>query len=363
MNYLDNYLNRVATEGLEAYRQFYGKYRAIVARNDDPEGRGRIQVRACAPLDLGANEVFPEWLEPSTHSAGPNRGFFWPPEIGDGVNVVFDRGRPDTPIKYEYGWHAEQEMPAEFAYTALDNVSTPSDTLENAVPDKRGFITRAGHSLIFSDEEDNQQVKLTWKKPADDSIYRDRTATADRGSGDEATLLFDAEGTVTLAAASGARMVIDGASGSVTVVNAPESGTADVLTMDDEGFKVVLRDGGYLSFTESGVQVVTPENVTLTGKSLTADTGSTFLSKGLREPVIKGRSYNIADQTKHQARKLAYAGLVAQLGALGAPPAASAPVTGGTLAPLAQYFAQIIAAETAYDSTRELYLSRVTESA
>ncbi|MFT4102658.1 MAG: phage baseplate assembly protein V [Burkholderiaceae bacterium] len=88
--------------------RYYGKYRATVFNNIDPEQRGRIQ--AIVPDVLG--------LTPSTYAlpcvpiAGKQSGTFVVPEIGAGVWIEFEQGDPDYPIWTGGFWGLAAEVPA-----------------------------------------------------------------------------------------------------------------------------------------------------------------------------------------------------------------------------------------------------------
>jgi uncharacterized protein involved in type VI secretion and phage assembly len=153
--------------GLEFFNKYYGCYRGDVTRNDDPQNRGRIQV--IVPT-VGHTIPINVWVDPAFAGAGTNRGMFWPPEVGDSVRVWFEGGDASKPCGYLGGWFGTADVPSEFA--------TTDQGQEFKVPEKRGFITRGGHSLVFNDTEGEQSLEITWNKPA--SQPSDRKDTADR---------------------------------------------------------------------------------------------------------------------------------------------------------------------------------------
>lgn len=81
------------TEG----KKFYGKYKATVVQNIDPELRGRIMCTVPDVLGLAPSS----WCESCAPLAGPTgapMGVYLVPPIGAGVWVEFERGDPDKPI-------------------------------------------------------------------------------------------------------------------------------------------------------------------------------------------------------------------------------------------------------------------------
>jgi uncharacterized protein involved in type VI secretion and phage assembly len=205
----DNFFSNLMLHGLEYFKRYYGSYMAIVRDNKDPEGRGRIQ--AYCP-EVGQQDPGPTvWIQPSFPGAGKNRGSFWPPEIGDGVWVRFSNGDPSKPKSYQGGWFGSAEVPSEFA--------TDSD-----VPNKRGFVTRGGHSIVFSDTPGDERVELTWHKPS--STVSDRTDTPAR-TGQVAFLRFSEESIILQVKDTKTQIVIE--DGKITI----DAENVDVCTGAD----------------------------------------------------------------------------------------------------------------------------------
>jgi hypothetical protein len=76
-------------------KQFYGKYRATVVNNVDPELRGRLLCTVPDVLGL----VPSSWCEACAPLAGPvPMGAYLVPPIGAGVWVEFEQGDPNKPI-------------------------------------------------------------------------------------------------------------------------------------------------------------------------------------------------------------------------------------------------------------------------
>jgi type VI secretion system (T6SS) baseplate-like injector VgrG len=92
-------------------KQFWGKYRATVINNIDPEQRGRLQV-----LMPDVSSLLPStWAEACTPLAGPTgppMGVYFVPPIGAGVWVEFEQGDPNHPIWVGCRWGAQSDIPA-----------------------------------------------------------------------------------------------------------------------------------------------------------------------------------------------------------------------------------------------------------
>ena len=87
---------------------YYGKYRAIVQRINDPEKRGRIRV-SC-PKVLGKS--LSNWCEPCVPIAYDNGGDFALPKIGETIWVEFESGDINKPI-YTGSWWSTNKTPSD----------------------------------------------------------------------------------------------------------------------------------------------------------------------------------------------------------------------------------------------------------
>jgi Type VI secretion system/phage-baseplate injector OB domain len=117
--------------------RFYGKYRATVIQNVDPERRGRLQL--IIPDVFGP--VPSTWAEACTPLAGPSgppMGVYMVPPIGAGVWAEFEQGDPNYPIWSGCRWGAQSDIPPT---THLGNPASPNIVMQ----------TLGQHSLMLSD--------------------------------------------------------------------------------------------------------------------------------------------------------------------------------------------------------------------
>jgi len=124
--------------------RYYGKYRAAVLNNADPQLQGRIQVQLGDRYGL-----FPStWAMPAFPFAGIASGVVALPAIGSSVWVEFEAGDPDYPIWSGSFW----PDPAGFPPLALAGATpaTPNIHLQ----------TSLGTSVTLSDNP-AQQVFIT----------------------------------------------------------------------------------------------------------------------------------------------------------------------------------------------------------
>jgi uncharacterized protein involved in type VI secretion and phage assembly len=221
MSRFEDFYEWLQRAGLEPHHVFYGTYLAQVTSVDDPTKQGRILV-LCAEV---GNNVAPEiWAYPAFPGAGDDRGWFWPPEVGDVVWIAYPRGRLNNSPVYFGGFSASGRVPPELGYPAGDNT----------VPTRRGFVTRMGHSFTVNDEAGQEAVALTWRKPPSAPTGN---ASASR-DGDSASLVFDSSGSITLKAANNSTVVIDTVAKKITIDDKDNSNT---ITIDAGG--VTIKTG------------------------------------------------------------------------------------------------------------------------
>lgn len=106
--------------------KYYGKYRATVFNNIDPEQRGRIQ--AIVPDVSGL--IPTSWAMPCMPIAGKQSGVYVVPQIGSGVWIEFEQGDPDYPIWTGCFWGIAAEVPT---LALAGNPASPSIVLQTAL--------------------------------------------------------------------------------------------------------------------------------------------------------------------------------------------------------------------------------------
>lgn len=85
-------------------KKYYGKYRGIVTRIDDPKKQGRIKAKI--PSLLGEYDC--NWALPCVPFAGEMYGYQIIPNPGDGVWIEFEGGNPEKPIWTGFWWGTEK---------------------------------------------------------------------------------------------------------------------------------------------------------------------------------------------------------------------------------------------------------------
>lgn len=118
-------------------KTFYGKYRATVLNNIDPEQKGRLMLTI--PDVLG--EMPSSWAECCTPLAGPtgfDMGTYMVPPIGTGVWVEFEQGDPNFPIWVGCRWGSQADVPPD---ATLGSPATPNIVIQSMLK----------HKIVLSD--------------------------------------------------------------------------------------------------------------------------------------------------------------------------------------------------------------------
>lgn len=235
-------MNEVVSQlAQQAQQQYYGKYRAFVVDNKDPERRGRLKLRV--PSVLG--DAISCWALPCLPFGGlQNQGLFMIPEVDAQVWVEFEEGNIDAPIWTGVFWQQTGDIPEE---AAKDEPTT------------RVIRTPSGHVLQFDDAEGEEQFRL--HHPAN------------------AEMTIDSNGTIELTDAQGSKLTMDASSNKVVI----EDSNGNTLTMDSKGTVVEDANGNKIEMAAAGI--------TVKGQQIVIEGSQVAVGGQGGEPLIKGTSF------------------------------------------------------------------------
>ena len=143
-------------------RRIYGKYRALVIDNEDPELLGRLKLSA--PV-LGKDNVS-GWATPCVPYGGDaNQGMFFIPEPGAGVWLEFEEGDIQRPVWVGCYWSkpdgkSEVPKPNDVEGVEDGDVQTP--------PTRKIIKTLKGHTLQFEDKDGEEFITLIQQTDGDE---------------------------------------------------------------------------------------------------------------------------------------------------------------------------------------------------
>lgn len=264
------WLENLMQRGLgNAINRYYSIYRGIVTDNQDPENLGRVKVLC---HQVGQTVAPNRWVLPAMMGAGNKRGMFFAPEKDDTVFVSFYEGDPNLPEVYWGGWYGSVDEKTPDVPKGL----VPKN---GGYPEKKGITTRAGHSLIFNDEDGKESVSLVWNSPAsDDPAKTDRTKTADVNPKKNAILSFDKNGTFLVKTPSSYLITVDEANGGVSIVS--PNGTMFNISKSD-AISLIHKSGASMGISGNSIdisaKVSSGMNVNISGQNISLNGGGVLL--------------------------------------------------------------------------------------
>ena len=216
----------------------YGKYRACVVDNKDPEKRGRL--RLLIPSVLGDTDT--GWALPCfPFGGGKSYGWFAVPNVDAWVWAEFEEGDIARPIWTGTFWDRDEDVPEDAA---------------KEEPTTRIFQTPSGHIMQFDDKKDEESFRLFHPREAEISI--------------------DKNGTLVLKDASGANITLD-AEGKKIII---EDANNNQLIMDSSGACLVDANGNKIEMAAAGVTVKGQQIVLKGTQVMLGGEGGEFLIKG-----------------------------------------------------------------------------------
>jgi uncharacterized protein involved in type VI secretion and phage assembly len=163
-----------------------GVVAAVVTNIDDPDDLGRVKVK----YPWMGDSVESHWVRLASPMAGPQRGFYCLPEVDDEVLVAFEHGDVHRPYIVGALWNNTDKPP-----------KAKSEAIADGKVIQRVLKTRAGHLIIFSDKDGEEQISITSKSG--------HTIILDDKSGSEKITIKDKTGSNS--------MVIDSAQNSMDI--------------------------------------------------------------------------------------------------------------------------------------------------
>lgn len=136
--------------------RFYGKYRAFVVDNADPEHLGRLRLNV---PNLSGNQVVTGWAWPCVPFGGnADQGFLFIPEIDAGVWVEFEEGDLEFPIWVGTFWSkpgGESELPKP------NNADGSEQGSVQDPPTRKIIKTKKGHTIQLEDADDDVRILIS----------------------------------------------------------------------------------------------------------------------------------------------------------------------------------------------------------
>lgn len=131
----------------EVDSRFYGKYRAFVSDNADPENRGRLRLQI--PDALG-DSIISGWALPcAPYGGSAGQGFFFIPDKDAGVWVEFEQGNLDYPVWVGTFW------------AKPGGTTEVPDPASSQSPPTSKIIQTANHTIELADADGSEAITIT----------------------------------------------------------------------------------------------------------------------------------------------------------------------------------------------------------
>ena len=154
-----NLVNLLTTNGDHAPgHRMYGVATGKVQELRDPRGLGRVKVVFpwladdnvdAVVIDEKDKRAHSYWARVASFMAGPKRGAYFIPDVGEEVLVAFEHGELDRPVVIGVLWNNDEKPPV-----------TMDDAGENNV---RGIYTRLKHQIVLDDSGDKASILIVDK--------------------------------------------------------------------------------------------------------------------------------------------------------------------------------------------------------
>lgn len=256
MSLFFEFVDTIQKLGLEYYGRYYSVYHGIVTDVDDPDQRGRVKI--VVPSLLDDDQELPEWADPIGRDlAGDGTGSFFPPYVGDVVEVMFEHGDIEYPL-YMGGYWGDEELPEDFAAN---------------YPNTKGWVFGSGQKILIDEEEGKQKISLINGEGAflvlDDTdgsegIYLQHTKAG-------SVLQITKEGNIILASKSGNLVFINEEKGEVSIKSADGSVVSvgeKVVVSDSTGKSTISMTGDKLEINADSDVVLSCKNATINSTSV-----------------------------------------------------------------------------------------------
>ncbi len=222
--------------------RYWGKYRAFVSDNQDPETRGRCKLTI--PSILG--ETISDWALPCfAYGGAAGFGVVAVPPVGAQVIAEFLEGDASSPMWTGAFWRTSDEPPEEFT--------------GSSEPTAKVHKTESGHVLVFEDKDGEEHVTLR--------------------SSAEAVLEMDPNGSFELSDSAGARVTLDAEGNEIRI----EDANGNSMVMSSSGITLTDSSGHSIATSAGGIDVKAT-TITLEGSSVA-------LGGAGGEPLVKGTTF------------------------------------------------------------------------
>jgi uncharacterized protein involved in type VI secretion and phage assembly len=231
----------------ERSEHFFGKYRGVVADNQDPDQLGRLKLKVPSVL----SDAVTTWAWPcAPYGGADNQGFFFIPDVGADVWVEFEEGNLDLPIWVGTFWSKKGGQ---------SRVPSDARNMDQNDPARRVLKTACGHVVELCDISGKETVRIAHTSGA--------------------LMTLDEKGSVIIANKKGSLVYLNADRGEIAVID--EAGNS--LRLGGSNATLTNKDGSVVDVNGKQVQVI--------AKDVLIRSDTVALGEGAMEPAILGMSF------------------------------------------------------------------------
>ncbi len=226
----------------------------IVTNNKDPEGLGRVQVQ----YPWMGDQLNSFWARIVSQMAGSGRGFFNLPEVNDEVLIAFEHGDPTRPYVLGQLWNGKDKPPVLPEGSGGGAMSSgPSKPAKDAEisgegkVDRRGYVSRIGHRLDFSDKDDKGYVWLQTKSGNEIALSDAEEGIWIKTPAGHWIMASDKHQGVKVHSKSGHEVFLDDGGSKVVV----KDSAGDIVTLDASGGKITIKANTEINLTAPKINI------------------------------------------------------------------------------------------------------------
>lgn len=229
-------LSDLVAPAAQSVQPYVGATVALVTNNNDPDNMGRVKLK----FPWYDETVESWWARVSMPGAGPDRGFFCLPEVGDEVLVLFEHGDMNRPYVLG-GLYSKTNAPP----------LTSANAVKGGKVVNRMMKTTDGHVISISEKSDQNTFEI---KDSQSNITMKMDATGKAmTTKSQGTYVVESQQAVTIKSSS-ATVTIQ-ATGDISIksnANVTVEGTAQVTV---KGSMVTVQASGPLALKGNPVQI------------------------------------------------------------------------------------------------------------
>jgi phage protein D len=178
-----NTLSRLLESG-NGHKQSIGMVQgvvpALVTNVQDPDNLGRVKVKYAWLGDIES-----DWIRISSPMAGPERGFFYLPEVDDEVLIAFEHSDVHRPYIIGALWNSKDKPP-----------KPTSQVIGGGKVNERIIKSRSGHTVVLDDTDGAEKIIIRDKTEKNEMVID--TSTNSMTIKVDGDFVVDAKGKITL---------------------------------------------------------------------------------------------------------------------------------------------------------------------